>query len=127
VALSRRDSDNTAGHGDGGKRHPLQRAPHSPDRVRRSRPTIREGNWDRRKQALGQRRHKDSIHVVTAIDAQVDQFDTFDGPLIRLSGQIGNPPLVIGPPNIPESLFDQLEESTLESLPDDQDDSEPAQ
>jgi predicted nucleic acid-binding protein len=63
---------------------------------------------------------KDSIHVATAIDAKVDQFDTFDGPLIALSRKIGDPPLVIGKPNVPETLFDQLEESEAESLPDDE-------
>lgn len=48
---------------------------------------------------------KDALHVATALDAGVEQFDTFDGPLIDLSGQIGNPPLVIGKPNLPEPLF----------------------
>jgi predicted nucleic acid-binding protein len=48
---------------------------------------------------------KDAIHVATALDAGVGQFDTFDGDLIALSGQIGNPPLVIGRPNLPERLF----------------------
>jgi hypothetical protein len=52
-------------------------------------------------------RPKDAIHVATALDAKVDQFDTFDGPLISLSGKIGNPPLVIGPPNLPQTLFEQ--------------------
>lgn len=50
-------------------------------------------------------RPKDALHVATALDATVEQFDTFDGDLIALSGQIGNPPLVIGNPNLPESLF----------------------
>jgi predicted nucleic acid-binding protein len=61
---------------------------------------------------------KDSIHVATAIDAKVDQFDTFDGPLISLSGKLGHPPLVIGQPDVPETLFDQFEESEAEGLPD---------
>lgn len=50
-------------------------------------------------------RPKDALHVATALDAAVGQFDTFDGDLIALSGQIGNPPLVIGNPNLPEPLF----------------------
>lgn len=65
--------------------------------------------------------HKDSIHVATAIDAKVDQFDTFDGPLGELSGKVGNPPLIIGPPNVPETLFDQVEESEADTLPDEED------
>jgi hypothetical protein len=40
-----------------------------------------------------------------ALDASVEQFDTFDGDLIALSGKIGNPPLVIRNPNVPEPLF----------------------
>lgn len=51
---------------------------------------------------------KDSIHVATALDAKVDQFDTYDGGLIGLSGKLGDPPLVIGRPNLPETLLDQL-------------------
>lgn len=35
----------------------------------------------------------------------VNQLDTFDGELIGLSGKLGNPPLLIGNPNLPESLF----------------------
>ncbi len=50
-------------------------------------------------------RPKDALHVATALDAGAEQFDTFDGDLIALSGQIGNPPLVIGKPNLPEPLF----------------------
>ena len=53
-------------------------------------------------------KHKDAVHVATALDAGVEQFDTFDGQLIALSGKVGNPPLVIGRPNVPETLFDQL-------------------
>lgn len=48
---------------------------------------------------------KDALHVATALDASVEQFDTFDGDLIALSGKIGNPALVIGHPNVPEPLF----------------------
>ena len=50
-------------------------------------------------------RPKDALHVATALDAGVDQFDTFDGDLIALSGTLGNPPLIIGTPNVPEPLF----------------------
>lgn len=50
-------------------------------------------------------KYKDAIHVATALDADVEQFDTFDGDLIALSGKIGNPALIIGNPNLPEPLF----------------------
>lgn len=48
--------------------------------------------------------HKDAIHVATALQAQVMQLDTFDEPLIKLSGQLGNPALVIGRPNLPQQM-----------------------
>ena len=49
---------------------------------------------------------KDAIHLATALrqDVVIDQLDTFDGGLIKLSAQLGNPPLVIGYPNLPEKL-----------------------
>ncbi len=50
-------------------------------------------------------RPKDAVHVATAVDAGVRQFDTYDGDLIALSGKIGNPALIIGNPNLPEQLF----------------------
>jgi hypothetical protein len=64
-------------------------------------------------------RPKDALHVATALDAGVEQFDTYDGDLdagveqfdtydgdlIALSGQIGEPPLFIGNPNVPIPLF----------------------
>jgi predicted nucleic acid-binding protein len=53
---------------------------------------------------------KDAIHLATALrqDVQFDQFDTFDGDLIRLSGMLGDPPLTIGRPNLPGRLnFEQ--------------------
>ena len=50
-------------------------------------------------------RPKDALHVATALDAGVEQFDTYDGDLIALSGQIGEPPLIIGNPNVPIPLF----------------------
>ncbi len=43
----------------------------------------------------------DAIHVATAIKAKVFRMDTFDKDLIKLSGLIGNPPLIIGYPDIP--------------------------
>lgn len=52
-------------------------------------------------------RPKDAIHVATALAAQaagIEQLDTFDEPLISLSGKVGNPPLAIGRPNLPEQL-----------------------
>lgn len=51
-------------------------------------------------------RPKDAIHVATALDAAVDQLDTFDEKLIGKSETVGNPPLEIGHPNLPKSLFD---------------------
>jgi hypothetical protein len=39
------------------------------------------------------------------VDTKVEQFDTFDGDLIALSGKVGNPALIIGNPDLPESLF----------------------
>lgn len=49
---------------------------------------------------------KDSVHVATALSAaetlDIDQLDTFDGKLLSLTGRIGNPPLVIGRPNLDE-------------------------
>lgn len=49
---------------------------------------------------------KDAIHLATALrrDVTYDQFDTFDGDLIKLSGALGEPPLTIGRPNLPSKL-----------------------
>ncbi|MGE3955835.1 MAG: type II toxin-antitoxin system VapC family toxin [Vicinamibacterales bacterium] len=49
---------------------------------------------------------KDAIHLATALrqDVQLDQFDTFDNGLIRLSGTLGEPGLTIGPPGLPPKL-----------------------
>lgn len=54
-------------------------------------------------------RHKDAIHIASAIKAKIPIFDTFDTYLIGLSGTIGNPPLIIGEPNIPyqEEMFEE--------------------
>ncbi|MEO5361753.1 MAG: PIN domain-containing protein [Nitrospirota bacterium] len=42
----------------------------------------------------------DAIHIASAIKAKITVLDTFDNSLIKLSGKIGNPPLIIGEPNI---------------------------
>lgn len=49
---------------------------------------------------------KDAIHMATALrqDVQLDQFDTFDNGLIKLSGTLGDPPLAIGRPSLPPKL-----------------------
>jgi hypothetical protein len=44
------------------------------------------------------------VHVATAVLARVPHFDTFDGDLIKRSGQIGDPPILIARPNVPEQL-----------------------
>jgi predicted nucleic acid-binding protein len=55
---------------------------------------------------------KDAIHLATALrqDVQIDQFDTFDGDLIKLSGKLGDPPLAIGPPALPPKLPFEVDE-----------------
>ena len=45
---------------------------------------------------------KDAIHVATALDARVPLLNTFDGDLLAKSGMVGNPPLVIAKPSVPE-------------------------
>lgn len=57
---------------------------------------------------------KDAIHLATALrqDVTFDQFDTFDGDLIRLSGTLGDPPLTIGRPNLPAKLPFEEDENT---------------
>lgn len=57
-------------------------------------------------------RPEDAIHVASAIKAGVFIFDTFDDYLIKQSGIIGDPPLIIGKPNIhyQESLKLETEE-----------------
>ena len=51
---------------------------------------------------------KDAIHVATALTTGtavgIEQLDTFDGPLIALSGKLGDPPLKIGRPDLPGTL-----------------------
>lgn len=48
---------------------------------------------------------KDAVHVATALDAKVARMETFDGDLIKKSGEVGEPPLEIGRPNEPGTLF----------------------
>ena len=49
---------------------------------------------------------KDAIHLATALkrDLAIEQLDTFDEPLIALSGKLGEPPLIIGKPNMESAL-----------------------
>jgi predicted nucleic acid-binding protein len=47
---------------------------------------------------------KDSVHVATALEAKLTQMDTFDAKLIRCSGKLGSPPLIISRPYVPEQL-----------------------
>ncbi len=51
---------------------------------------------------------KDAVHLATALTTGpvvgIEQFDTFDGPLIGLSGKLGEPPLKIGRPDLPDTL-----------------------
>lgn len=58
---------------------------------------------------------KDAIHLATALrqDVTLDQFDTFDTSLIKLSGTLGDPPLTVGRPNLPAKLplFEEDENS----------------
>lgn len=42
---------------------------------------------------------KDALHVATAIDAGLKRLNTFDGGLLKKSGKIGDPPLVIENPS----------------------------
>lgn len=60
---------------------------------------------------------KDAIHLATALrqDVQLDQFDTFDGDLIKLSGTLGEPPLTIGRPSLPPKLPFEAEGESEES------------
>lgn len=64
--------------------------------------------------------HKDAIHVATAVRARVVQLDTFDESLCKITGRIGNPPLVIGHPNLVEQTELALSDSDDEG--DDEED-----
>ncbi len=70
--------------------------------------------------------HKDAIHVATAIRGLFDQLDTFDEPMIKLSGKLGNPPLVIGRPNLPEQteLFSDTADAGEDVSEDDAEENE---
>lgn len=66
---------------------------------------------------------KDAVHVATALRARprVNQLDTFDDGLIAKSGTIGDPPLVIGKPDLPEQLeLDELAGEQLDFEPDEE-------
>jgi predicted nucleic acid-binding protein len=43
---------------------------------------------------------KDAVHVATALQLEMEEFHTFDGPLIEQSGLHGSPPLIIRKPSI---------------------------
>jgi predicted nucleic acid-binding protein len=45
---------------------------------------------------------KDSIHVATALDAMAPTLETFDERLLKRSGRVGTPPLLIRRPLAPE-------------------------
>ncbi len=47
---------------------------------------------------------KDSIYVATAVLRQADCLDTFDESLIKLSGKVGMPPLLIARPHMIEQI-----------------------
>lgn len=49
-------------------------------------------------------RPQDATHVASAVLAKADVLDTFDDGLIKLSNQIGNPPLKIQRPFVPRQL-----------------------
>ncbi len=53
-------------------------------------------------------RPKDAIHVATALDAHAMALETFDDDLLKKSGTIGNPTLIIRKPIAPaqKGLFD---------------------
>lgn len=53
-------------------------------------------------------RPKDAIHVATALNAEVAALETFDEGLLKISGTIGNPRLIIRKPIAPaqKGLFD---------------------
>ena len=49
---------------------------------------------------------KDAVHLATALkrDVPIEQLDTFDVPLSRFSAKLGEPPLIIGRPNMGSAL-----------------------
>lgn len=44
---------------------------------------------------------KDAVHVATAVRWKLSRMDTFDKELIKQSGKFGDPPLIIGEPDLP--------------------------
>lgn len=60
---------------------------------------------------------KDAIHLATALkqDVVLDQFDTFDKDLIKLSGALGQPGLKIGTPNLPQMLPFEGEDGDIDA------------
>lgn len=56
---------------------------------------------------------KDALHLASALVAEVPVFDTFDEPLQKLDGKIGNPPLRIGEPYV-EPRSEDLQEDFWE-------------
>ena len=60
---------------------------------------------------------KDSVHVATAVVERIPRMDTFDGELIKRSGQIGEPPLTIGRPDLAYEAT--LDDALAEMDPDD--------
>lgn len=65
-------------------------------------------------------RPKDAIHLSTALqqDVEIDQFDTFDEQLIKLSGTLGHPPLLIGFPNLPPKLPLEADDEVVDRADD---------
>ncbi|SRR6266851_587433 len=48
--------------------------------------------------------YKDAVHLATALVAKVRNFDTWDAALVNLSGKLGEPPMTIGYPDVPEQM-----------------------
>jgi predicted nucleic acid-binding protein len=46
---------------------------------------------------------KDALHVAAALAVEAPILETYDQPLIGKSGKVGNPPLIIREPPVPES------------------------
>ena len=90
----------------GGKKIPKEKSEHIIDYFKNN--YIKIVNLDRYISEYGRSlvwdfniKPKDAIHVASAIWSRTPKFDTFDGPLIKKNGKIGNPPLIICEPDIP--------------------------
>ena len=46
---------------------------------------------------------KDSVHLATALRLKLSVLDTFDRDLMKLTGKLGVPKLIIGHPNVPHT------------------------